>query len=350
MNDDKHKIISVGQIDINADKFSGEPVLDDLPLLPTRDLVLFPGVTFPISLGRQRSIETAEWAESTGTPIGIICQISAATEHPTVTDLFKYGVIGDVLRVFEIPDGPKTAIVRARGKFRLTGPGDGKTCPGALSGSVTLVKEPSPRSSDKEFLALASAVKDAALNILRKTMEGPNDLAFNIENYPDPVGLINLVATHTPFPTGFKQELLKQNRPKERAFKLLTQLARNEQMVDLTHDIQERTKQNMSQQQRNAFLQQQMEAIRQELYGDEDDAAMFREKSLQVNFPDDVRHTFEREVDKLGRLNPQSPDYSVQYSYLETLLDLPWGKPDELSTDLKGGSAITESFLMRLTK
>lgn len=335
MNEDNHKIVSVGQIDISGDKFNKEPDYENLPILPTRDLVMFPGVTFPITLGRTLSIYTAEQAAGREIPIGIVCQKNPSVEHPEVpSDLYNYGVVADVIKVFEIPDGPKTAIVRARNRIRILGKGEESAISGALTAKTAPVQDGKARVSDKEFIAVAQAVKESALNIIKKSPEVPSDLVYNIQNFPDPAGMVNLIATHTPFPTEFKMELLKVSRIKDRAFKLLTELSRNEQIINLTHDIQERTKQNMSEQQRSAFLQQQMESIRQELYGDDDDAAMFRKKAENVAFPDEVRKSFERDVEKLNRLNPQSPDYAVLYSYLELLLDLPWGINTPHTTDL----------------
>lgn len=131
-NDDNHSIVSIGQIDIDATSFNAEPNLNDLPILPTRNLVLFPGVTIPISLVRENSRKTAEYASKHQIPIGIVCQINADDERPSVTTgLFKYGVFADVLKVFNLPDGNYTAIVRARGKFKIMGKGDSLVIPNA---------------------------------------------------------------------------------------------------------------------------------------------------------------------------------------------------------------------------
>lgn len=334
-DDENTKIVPIGQIDIDPAKFSAEPNVDDLPLIATRNLVLFPGVTIPISLGRSNSYITADVANKENTPIGIVCQCDPNEDNPTIPNsVYKYGVVADVLKIFNIPDGSHTALVRAREKFKILGKGEGKTIPQAqLAAKVKLVKDTNPRVSDKEFIALSTAIKESTLNILKKTADGANELIFNIANFPEPVGLINLVATHTPFETQFKQTLLAKNRLKERAFTLLTELTRNEQMVEISREIQLRAKQNLDEQQRNVFLQQQMEAIRQELYGDGDDADDLSAKAEEINFPEAVRKSFNKDLDKLRRLNPQSPDYSVQYTYLETLLDLPWNSYSPLNTD-----------------
>lgn len=335
IEDENSTIVPIGQIDIDPSKFTVEPNTDDLPLIATRNLVLFPGVTIPISLMRSNSYVTADMACKQNIPVGVVCQMDSDDENPIVpSGLCRYGVVADVLKVFHLPDGSHTAVVRARGKFRILGAGCGKTLPQAqLSARVKLVKDTTPRVSDKEFLALSAAVKDSTLNLMKKTSEGANELVFMIANYPEPVGLINLVATHTPFDLKFKQELIAMHRVKERAFALLTELTRNEQMVEISREIQKRARENLDEQQRNVFLHQQMEAIRKELYGDGDDADTLSERAEKTDFPEVVRKTFDKELDKLRRINPSSPDYSVQFSYLETLLELPWNKFSPLNTD-----------------
>lgn len=168
--------------------------------------------------------------------------------------LYRYGVVIDVLKVLHLPDNHHTAVVRARDKFRIIGRGAGETIPAAnLSARVKLVRDTSPRADDKEFMALSAAVRETTSSILKKMGNDVGDMAMNIANYPDPVGLINMVATHAPIETAVKEELLAYHRIKERAFALLTQLTRNEQMVDITREIQQRARQSIGEQQRNHF-------------------------------------------------------------------------------------------------
>ncbi len=336
MNDENQTIVSIGQIDIDASMLTAEPNINDLPILATRNLVLFPGVTIPISLVRDNSYVTADIASKKQIPIGIVCQRNAGEDNPIIPDgVYKYGVVADVLKVFALPDGNHTAVIRAREKFKILGVGEGKTIPQAnLSAQVKIIKDCKPRRGDKEFMALSAAIKESILNILKKTTPGSSsELVFTIANHTDPVGVVNLVASHTPFESAFKQELLSKYHIKERAFALLTELTKNEQMVDISREIQQRARQNLDEQQRNVFLQSQMEAIRQELYGDNDDVTILDKKAKKTEFPETVKKTFDKELEKLKRLNPQSPDYSVQYSYLETLLELPWNKYTPLNTD-----------------
>lgn len=342
---DNHKIVTVGQIEIEQERQECTFNPDALPILPTRDLVLFPGVSFPIRLGRQSSIATAKFAEKHSLSIGVICQNDPSVESPVLSDLMPYGVVADIIKVIEIPDAPVTAIIRARDKFKVVGEA-APIAPGILTSKVKIIKEPQPRKSDKEFQVLAESVKQTAINILQKTSEFPNEISINLQHINDPIAIINVVATHIPLSPVVKLEMLEMLRPKNRGFRLLAELANNEQMVDISREIHERTHKMISDQQRTAFLQNQMEAIRHELYGDdgpEADVRKLKEKAASLPLPEDVAKLFDRERAKLSRLAPQSPDYAVLQSYLELLTDLPWGKQDPLNTDINAASEVLEA-------
>lgn len=337
------KIVSIGQFELKRDTEPREPDLTDLPVIPMRDLVLFPGVTFPITMGRESTVATATTVAEKGIPVGIFCQTDPADETPTASSLHKYGVIADVVKTLELPDGTKTAIISARGKVAITGEGAGKTIPGSLSVAVREVREATPRPTDKEFAVMVTEIRDITLNILRQEQDKLSDLVFNIENVSTPVMLVNLIATHSAFSVKDKIEMLKKPRIKDRAMYLLSLLAQNEQMAELKAEIQRKTRRNMDEQQRNMLLHQQFETLRDELFGDEDDCAMFQAKAAGIAFPEEVRKRFDKEVEKLPRLNPQSPDYSVQYSYLQVLTDLPWGKEASLNDDFVKAEEILNS-------
>lgn len=332
-----------GQIDIDTKRFDVDPVADDLPLLATRNLVLFPGVTIPISLGRETSILTATEASERQLPIGIVCQINPDEDQPAVTTgLYKYGVIADVLKVFELPDGSKTALVRSRGKFRIIGRGAGRLIPGGkLSARIKLLSEPEVEMT-QELEIVIEQVKKAAINIINKTAENSKEIIFSVNQTSTPYELVNFICTNMHFEPADKVAMLAKPNLSERAFALLGELVKSEEKVDLSREILQRTRQNMDQNQRQAFLQQQMETIREELYGDADDADEFVHRADQLDMPEKVRNAFNKEIDKLRRLNPQSPDYAVQYSYLDTLLDLPWNVETEINTDFKSARQILE--------
>lgn len=314
-----------------------EPDNSALPLIVTRDFVLFPDVTFPISLGRQAALSTARKAAEHNAIVGIVCQKDPKVEEPSYArgEIYSTGVYADILQVLELPDGSSTAIVRARGKFRINAPVEG-TADYPLRADVSPVRESRPRVSDREYMLLVDAIKRTMMKFFENAGgNAPDDMKFNIENTRDASSLINLIATHSPFETPFKIQLLEQNRLKERAFMILAKLSKHEQLLDISRDIQLRTKARIDSQQRSAFLQQQLEAIREELYGDEaDEADRLQDLAAKTAIPDAARPQIARELNKLRHLAPQSPDYAVQLNYLETVLTLPWAAHDALTTDI----------------
>ena len=332
-----------GQIDVDAKRFSIPPSVEDLPVLATRNLVLFPGVTIPISLGRENSVATASAAADRQIPIGIVCQINPDEERPAVTTgLYKYGVVADVLKVFDLPDGSKTALVRSRGKFRIIGRGAGSVIPeAALSARIKLLDEAATELTPELEVAIEQ-VKQSAISIINKTAENSKEIVFSINQTSSPVELVNFLCTNMHIETVDKVAMLAKPSFAERTFMLLAELVKNEEKVDISREILQRTRQNMDQNQRNAFLQQQMETIREELYGDTDDADELVRRADALNMPEKVRAVFDKEVDKLRRLNPQSPDYAVQFSYLDTLLELPWNADTDLNTDFPSARRILE--------
>lgn len=317
---------------------SSKPDMKDLPVITTRDLVLFPGITFPITLGRKNSISTAEKADAKNLWIGVVCQRRPEIEQPQIPeDIYEFGVLAKVVKIFELPDGNKTAIIRAFDKIKIIGSGIGNSFPSLSTVTARKMPErvPCTPEGEKEYHAVVSAVRDTAISIIKMSNDGPNELEFNINNCQNSEEVINLICTHSPIDAPAKIKLLSISSINKRAMELLRELKKGEQFINITRDIQERTHQIISEQQRAAFLTQQMETIRRDLYGDDDDAAMFRNKAKDILFPEDVRKVFDRETDKLSRLNPQSPDYAIQYSYLDLLVNLPWSIISPLSSSLQ---------------
>ncbi len=339
MKDSNNIIKSLGHITIDPEKFSREPSYDCLPMVATRDFVLFPDVTFPIALGREATIHTMKGAYERSIPVGIVCQLDPHIEYPRIPeDVNRYGVVADVLQVIELPDNSCTAIVRSRGKIRILGQADA-TGDNQLYGSIYAVteqvKESHARATDKEFFMLAETIKGTMMNIMSKAGNVPDDMKFNLENTRQDDTLINLIATHAPLDTAFKLKLLAQHRIKERAFMMLTELSKSEQLAELQREIQLRTKARIDENQRTAFLQHQMEVINEELNNENEDVSELKAKASRVKLSDEAAATFKKELSKLKRLYPQSPDYAVLYNYLDTLLSLPWNVVDEPADDIE---------------
>ncbi|MDE6370523.1 MAG: LON peptidase substrate-binding domain-containing protein, partial [Duncaniella sp.] len=332
MKDDS-KIISIGHIELPADKDTTPINPDDLAVIPLRDMVLFPHVTFPIMMGRERTVATVNSAVKKGVPVGVFCQIDSAQEDPSVKDLHPYGVVADIVKVIDLPDGTSTAILNARGKVKITGEGAGEIIPGALSVSVKECHETTPRPTDKEMSVLVQDIRSTTLRILSQSGENTNEMMVNLKDIQSPVLLINLICTHGSFSIEDKEELLRRSRLKDRAMLLMSFLARQEQFADLRAEIRRKAMKNIDEQQKNHFLHHEFEVMREQLYGDDDDAGNLQKKAAGLNMPEKVKTAFDKEVEKLRRLNPQSPDYSVQYSYLQVLTDLPWGIEDTVNGD-----------------
>lgn len=315
----------VGSISIDMNKFNNlEPDCSNLYLLPTRNLVLFPGLSMTIGLGREASVAVARYAEHLPCYIGIVCQYNPETETPKAEDVYNIGVFATVLKVIDLPDGTKTALLRAGGRFRiLEAHNDASMC-GALAAHVEPMKERNARE-DKVYKAMIDNVKRLARDVMKKGFDNEDQIPI-----PDEVPgwlVVNHLCTHMPLPLDTKFTLLAEDSDRQRAMKLLDALQMEQSKLELNQEIMQKTRSQMDDLQRQNFLQQQMEAIRDELYGnDANDADTFAERLEQAQMPDGIKTQIGKEVDKLRRLNPQSPDYSVQYTYLDKVLSLPWGK------------------------
>lgn len=344
-NDEKKgtKVVQMGQIDISKSQLLPLDTTD-LPILPTRNLVLFPGVTIPINIGRESSLRLAEYAMEHHIPMGVVCQLNPETEHPGINDLYGVGVVVEVLQLLPLPDGSKAIIVIAREKISINGTGKGSVLPGTLSADVTVIKDKKPRAKLDMYNRMVSTVKETAIELIKNNAgDGSQEFIYNLNNMDSQELIINMVATNFPMEVATKVDLLSMSSLRDRANALMLELNMCVEFSSITHNIQEKTKQAMNEQKRAAFLQQQMESIRTELYGDEDDATVLAQRAEEKRFPEYVAKTFNKELEKLRRLNPSTPDYSVIYTYLETLLELPWNTPSDYLKDFDEAEAILEN-------
>ncbi|MBQ4292930.1 MAG: endopeptidase La [Muribaculaceae bacterium] len=317
----------------NDDEDYGMPDLVNLPILPLRNMVLFPGIIMPVSVIRESSLTLVRAAFENKIPIGLLCQLSPNIETPSANMLHEIGVIADVIKVIELPDGSTTAIVKGRMPFMKTGIGKADDyLSGRIMVKARLLFEVPPEKNDIEYKVLIDLIREKSKKLISMSGNEGNNLNIAVDDCPNDM-LINMMASSSPIDINHKQALLYIRSVKERGMHLLTDLAEMEDRVSIIEKISERTQSAMDSQQRNAFLQQQLESIRTELYGSSDDATDLRERALKKKFPKAVAQLFDKEVDKLERTNPQSPDYSVSLTYLETLLDLPWGIYSKLNTD-----------------
>ena len=295
----------------------------EIPILPLRNMVMFPHVVMPVTIGRTSSLKLINVAFKKQ-PIVLVCQVSAEVDDPGYADLYHVGVVARVLRIFEMPGGTTTAIMQSAGpKVHLDG--IVRTQP-YMKGMVTPMKEIAVDEQSDEFNALMESCKDLANKYVEKSERLAPDTAFAIKNLDHPTILVNFICANFPFNVDEKVQLLRYDNLKDRMYKLIQVLNREVRLADIKQAIQIRTREDIDRQQREYFLHQQIKNIQDEL-GDGQDSEIdeLRLKGSRMNWPKEVADTFEKEVTKLERINPQAPDYSVQLTYLQTMLSLPWG-------------------------
>ncbi len=310
--------------DIRSEKESEQCVINNeaCPILTLRNMVLFPGITMPVAIGRKSSLKLIEDAQKNNSLIGVVCQLEPETEYPGYKDLYKIGVIAEIVKVLELPESNTNVILQGKQVFYLNHIVQEEPY---LKGDVSFIDQIEPQKKDKEYDALTSSISDLTIDMFQKMGENGRELTFAIKNIKDPSYLVNFLACNTPIEPAAKQELLEETSIKKRAYKLYSILIKEAQLLELKASIQSKTREDLSQQQREHFLQQQMRTIQEELgITDFNDIDKLYERSRKKKWNEEVKQQFEKELKKLDRLNPQSPDYSVQYSYLDNLLNLPW--------------------------
>lgn len=322
----------MGQIDLSKSGNFKAPDLSSLPVIATRNLVLFPGVTIPIALIRSASLNVATKAAEGKLTVGLCCQLDQRTENPScASDVASYGVFVEVLQIFELPDGTKSAFLKATGKFKVKGDASQASMAGSpLNLEVSRVNEPAPKmSEDLKMMTelIANAYKELAAHT-----EAEHFQALNIAAAGSPAELINTVCTHLPVAPEQKMEMLAVFRVFNRGEMLLKLINDELQKISIMKNIMERAREELSEEQREVFMRRQMEVIQKELYGDIDDTDKLMKKAGEVKLSAAARETFQNVLGQLRRVSPSSPDYSVLYNYLTTLLDLPWGVCTELNT------------------
>ena len=314
------------ECDVDEDFTEGiEKVGDTIPILPIRNMVLFPGVALPVIIGRPKSMRLIKEAVHKKSLIGVVCQKEMGTEDPILEDLYTTGVIADIVRVLEMPDGSTTVILQGKKRFELNELTE--TDP-YLSGKITVLEDTKPDKTDREFEALISTIKDLTIKMLGAVAEPPRDLIFSIKNNKNVLYVVNFSCSNIPSGSAEKQQLLLIGDLKERAYRLLFILNREYQLVELKASIQMKTHEDINQQQKEYFLQQQIKTIQEELGGNINELEIkeLREKASRKKWPAEVAQVFEKELRKLERLHPQSPDYSVQTQYVQNIVNLPWNE------------------------
>jgi len=312
---------------------------DVVPVLPLRNMLLFPGVFMPVAVGRRSSLKLIRDSDKKQGYIAVMCQKDAQTDSPEFDDLHHIGTIATVVRILEMPDQTTTVILRGLKRCELN---DIEETEPFLKGHVNLLEDILPEKTDREFQALAESCKDLTIRYIRVSDVLHQDTIFAIRNINNYSFLIGFICSNLPINKTDKLELLQINSLKERAYKLLEILNREVQLGEIKASIQMRAREDIDQQQKEYFLQQQIKTIQDELGGNtqEQEIEDMRKKGEKMKWNDDVKKVFSKELEKLERTHPQSPDYGVQLNYMQTLLNLPWGTYTSDNLNLKNAERI----------
>ena len=324
----------------DEEAIKNESFPDSLPILSLRNTVLFPGVVIPITAGRDKSIQLINDANSGSKVIGVVSQIDEKVEDPSINDIHTTGTIARILKVLKMPDGNTTVIIQGKKRFKIS---EVTSETPYMVANIQNVPEISP-SNSTEFPAIIESIKELALQIIKQSPTIPSEASFAIKNIESNSFLINFVSSNMNLSVVEKQKLLEVNDLQERALLTLKHMNVELQRLELKNDIQSKVQNDMSQQQREYFLQQQIKTIQEELGGvsyEEEIEAMKGRASIK-KWDDSVKSHFNKEIGKLQRMNPQVAEYSIQRNYLDLFLDLPWNSFSKDNFDLKRAQKILD--------
>jgi ATP-dependent Lon protease len=326
-----------------------EVIPEILPILPLRNTVLFPGVVIPITVGRDKSIQLIKDANKSNKTIGVVAQITDTIEEPTPDDMFKVGTLAQIIKTLRMPDGNTTIIIQGKKRFSIEEYIQSEPYHKA---KVKSFDESRPNKSDKEFQAIISNLKETSTQIVKISPNIPSDAGFAISNIDSPTFLVNFISSNMNANTGDKQKMLEVPNLKERSLLVLENLNKELQMLELRHQIQNKTKIDLDKQQREYFLNQQIKTIQEELGGNnfEQEITEYREKAKAKKWSDEVKEVFEKNVMKLQRMNPNAAEHGIQTNYVELLLELPWEEITQDNFDLKHAQAILDEDHFGLEK
>ncbi len=312
-----------------------------LPILPLTNTVLFPGVVIPINAGRDKSIKLINDANKSNKLIGVIAQKDIKIENPSIENIFNIGTVAKILRVLKMPDGNTTVIIQGKKRFKIKSVV--KTDP-YIQATINSITDKNNKKSNSKFTATIDAIKDIALKIIKENPNIPSEASFAIKNIHSPAFLINFVCSNMNITVKDKQDLLSSLNIENRALKCLKFLNVEYEKLALKNDIQSKVRNDLDQQQREYYLQQQMKTIQEELGENsyQEDIQELINKAKDKNWSQDIKSHFEKELSKLKRMNSQVAEYSVQRNYLDLIVDLPWENYSEDNFDLDKAQKILD--------
>ncbi len=324
----------------DEEEMNNEETPEVLSILPLRNTVLFPGVVIPITIGRDKSIKLVKDAYKGDRVIGVVSQRDVAIEDPSFEQLNTIGTVALIIKMLQMPDGNTTVIIQGKQRFKLKEEVQNEPY---IKASIEKFEEIKPRV-DAEFKAIMANIKDMALQIIQLAPNIPSEAAIAIKNIESPSFLINFISSNMNADVAIKQQMLEVANLRDRAKLVMEHLTQELQMLELRNQIQSKVRIDLDKQQREYFLNQQLKTIQEELGGNTPDLEMenLRERAKKKKWGKEVADHFQKELDKMGRMNPAAADYSVQINYLELLLDLPWNEFTKDNFDLKRAQKILD--------
>jgi len=325
----------------DEEQMDNEHTPEVLPLLPLRNTVLFPGVVIPITVGRDKSIRLVQEANKGNKVIGVVAQTNPDIEEPTFEDLHRIGTQATIMRMLKMPDGSTTVILQGKKRFEITGLVS--TDP-YFSAQVRVYPEKNRNTESKQQQALFESLKDLSLKIIQLSPDIPNEASMAIKNISGLSFLTNFISSNMKVATPEKQMLLEIADLEARSSKVLELLNKELQMLEMKNEIQKKVHTDISKQQREYFLQQQMKQIQDELGANpmKEEIEEKKRRAKDKQWPEYVAKAFAKEIGKLERMNPQAGEYSVQANYVDTLLDLPWDTFSDDNFDLKHAKEVLD--------
>ncbi|WP_353550368.1 endopeptidase La [Sediminibacterium sp. KACHI17] len=339
-------IIPINETDGEFDKDTIIP--ETLPILPLRNTVLFPGVVLPITVGRDKSIKAVNEAYKSDKLVGVVAQKDANIEDPEPKDLCAIGTIAKIIKLIKMPDGGTTIIIQGKKRFELLKMDSEDPY---FRASIRMLADDEVPSHE-DFDAIVSSIKDLATQIIQLSPNLPTEASIILKNIENPSFLINFVSSNLNSELAEKQGLLEINDIHQRAEKLIQILQRELQFAELKDKVTNKTRTEIDKQQRDYFLQQQLKSIKEELGGDtnEREIAEMKKKAEGKKWPDAAKNLFKSGIEKLERMHPSTPDYSVVYNHLDLMLDLPWNEHTDDNYDLKNAQKVLDIDHYGMTK
>ena len=319
-----------------------EEVPEELPILPLRNSVLYPGVVIPITVGRDKSIQLVKEYNRKRKSIGVIAQKDANVEEPMLDDLYKVGTSAQILKTFEMPDGNVTVIIQGKRRFEVVEPTQVEPY---IKATVMPYAASVDIPNSRKFNALIQSVRELAIQVIARSRNLSQEAGFAIKNIDDPIFLLNFVASNVEADMPVRQGLLEARNLNQMASDLLAVLTDEQQMLELKQQIQSKVRVDMDKQQREYYLNQQLRTIQEELGGspNEQDVKELTEKAAKKKWSKEVAEVFDRELKKLERTHPQAAEYGIQLNYLQYLVDLPWEEYTKDNFDLKRAQRILDA-------